>query len=102
MKTYFAMMLLVAASSIGAVACVGAPEEGAESTAAPLKGTEAEGLKVNESEVGFISVAEAREEMHGSNEIAVCTAAQLAACKRQDPYGAGCMIRNGKVQCIFE
>jgi hypothetical protein len=107
MKTYFAMMLLVAASAVGAVACVGAPEEGVESSAAPVTAApaaaEGDALKVKDVEVGFLSEEEARAEMHKSNaSYAACTAAELANCRRQDPYGSGCMIRDGKVVCLFE
>jgi hypothetical protein len=100
MKTYFAMTLALAASSLGIVACVGAPAEEVESNAAPIV-AEAEGHKVNATEVRFLSEEEASAERLTANSISACTPAELANCRRQDEYGSGCEIYNGRVTCLF-
>ncbi len=84
MKTLFTMMLVLAATN--AVACVGAPldeeEEAAEATNAP-----------SESKAGDVKAETTN---------AACTAAELAACRKADPYGSGCIIENGHPLCLFE
>jgi hypothetical protein len=34
--------------------------------------------------------------------IKACTPAELAACRRADPFGSGCIVENGKVVCLYE
>ena len=94
MKTLFGMMLLLAATN--AVACIGAPldeEEGtAEATTAQTDEPKAEPTEAAQAKPG-----EAKVETTSG----VCTAAELAACRRADPYGSGCAIENGHPICLF-
>jgi hypothetical protein len=101
MKTHLTMLLVLAAGSLGVAACAGAPTEEVASTAAPVT-AEAEALHVNASEVRFLSEEEAQVEELKATSVRNCTPAELANCRRQDPFGSGCAIINGVVTCLFE
>src|SRR5580692_9345208 len=71
-KTHFAMMLVLAASSLGVAACVGAPAEEVESTEAPMT-AEGAGAKASAPEVTFLSKEEAKAAELGADSITACT-----------------------------
>ena len=103
MKTFFGMMLLLAATN--AVACVGAPVDDEDSTEPTTKAQAAElGTEPRETAEPKVEQADSEKgpETIKPNTIGSCTPAELANCRRQDPYGSGCEIYNGKVICLFE
>jgi hypothetical protein len=95
MKFFLGTMFLVAAANM--IGCVGtAADEEAVNAAGVTPATE----QAEETKTEQIRVEEPRVEERTT--VSACTAAELAACRRQDPFGSGCEIYNGKVVCLFE